>query len=229
MATCEDQGCGCDGGQGLERVRYFPRQLLTAEDMRTEQDYARQRQRRFNRFVMGWGVACGLEVKADPRNARTLKVCPGYALGPWGDEIYVAETVTVDLARRAADPADPCQPAGSPLATAADKKLYVVIRYVDCPSRPVRTSPADCGCDETGCEYSRIRAGFEIGLLKALPKSHEDPQSALSPVRRHATTHELEPCPPCPKDAWLVLATISVPSEGAALEIDCLTDRRFLA
>ena len=33
----------------LERVRYYPRQLMTAEDMRAEQDYFVERLRRHNR------------------------------------------------------------------------------------------------------------------------------------------------------------------------------------
>ncbi len=40
-------------GAGLERVHYFPRQLITANDMTAEQDYFRQKQRRHNRFLHG--------------------------------------------------------------------------------------------------------------------------------------------------------------------------------
>ena len=46
----------------LERVRYFPRQLMTAEDMRTEQAYFVERLRRHNRLLHGWGIICGLQV-----------------------------------------------------------------------------------------------------------------------------------------------------------------------
>src|SRR6185436_13148051 len=82
----------------LERLRYFPRQLLTADDMRVEQEYFREKQRRHNRFLHGWGVVCGLEVVPDPtKGAMAVKVCPGYALGPWGDEIFVEESTPVDL------------------------------------------------------------------------------------------------------------------------------------
>ena len=102
-----EETCSCGEARGLERVRYFPRQLLTADDMRAEQEYARQRQRRFNRFVIGWGVVCGLEVKPDPDNPAGVVVCPGYALGPWGDEIYVPEPASVAFGLRLADPADP--------------------------------------------------------------------------------------------------------------------------
>src|SRR5262250_196441 len=94
----------------LERVRYYPRQLLTEVDMSTEQDYFRQKARRQNRFLHGWGVVCGMEVKASPDKSRPWQVlvCPGYAVGPQGDEIRIAEAVAVDLATGAQATADPC-------------------------------------------------------------------------------------------------------------------------
>ena len=50
----------------LERVHYFPRQLLTVADMTTDQNYFLEKLRRHNRFLHGWGVVCGLEVIAAP-------------------------------------------------------------------------------------------------------------------------------------------------------------------
>ena len=47
-----------------ERVRYFARQLLTADDLTQEQEYLRGRMRRHNLFLHGWGVVCGAEVRA---------------------------------------------------------------------------------------------------------------------------------------------------------------------
>src|SRR4029079_8903991 len=81
-----------------ERLRYFPRQLLTADDMRTEQHYFREKLRRHNRMLHGWGVVCGLQVVVDPTGGGLgVSICPGYALGPWGDEICVEEAVPLDL------------------------------------------------------------------------------------------------------------------------------------
>src|SRR2546427_4104106 len=73
----------CGEPSGLERLRYFPRQLLTADDMRAEQEYVREKRRRHNRLLHGWGVVCGLEVVLDPQaGPRAVSICPGYALGP---------------------------------------------------------------------------------------------------------------------------------------------------
>jgi hypothetical protein len=148
----------------LERLRYFPRQLLTADDMRVEQEYFREEQRRHNRFLHGWGVVCGLEVVPDPANGATaVKACPGYALGPWGDEIVVEEATPFDLSYRTRTTSELCRPAGVvALPAGAPQILPIKIRCVECASRPMRTLPAGCGCDETACEYSRTRDGFEI-------------------------------------------------------------------
>ena len=81
--------------RALERVNYFPRQLLTVDDMETERDYFLQKLRRHNRFLHGWGVVCGLEVTASPIPDMPwqVQITLGYAIGPYGDEIYVAKPV----------------------------------------------------------------------------------------------------------------------------------------
>lgn len=216
IKTLDDQIC-CDDKSGLERVRYFPRQLLTADDMRAEQEYLRQRQRRFNRFVIGWGVACGLEVVFDPKRPNEVRVCPGYAIGPWGDEIYVPEAVTVEFGGRFTDPEDPCEPSpramgrpwrgASPLSSAG-LTIYVAIRYAECLVRPVRTTAPGCGCDETACEYSRVRDSFEIDFLRALPTSHVRTKPTAPSLCQTLKERQLIACPPCPQEPWVVLATL---------------------
>ena len=43
MGSIDTFQCGCTESAGLERLRYFPRQLLTADDMRVEQAYLREK------------------------------------------------------------------------------------------------------------------------------------------------------------------------------------------
>jgi hypothetical protein len=227
-------------------VRYFPRQLLTADDMRTEQAYFRQKQRRHNRLLHGWGVVCGLEVVADPATGPlVVNVCPGYALGPCGDEIYLADPFKLDLTHCTRPAGDPCvpKPAAAALAGAAadpQPTLIVRIRYAECPTRPMRTLPAGCGCDETACEYSRIRDGFEIQCIQksalaaplaAAPLAAAVPVAAVAPVGKAAPAGKaaaaaLTGCPPCPDDPWLLLASVQNPA--GALQIDG-TIRKILA
>jgi hypothetical protein len=216
---------------GRERVRYFSRQLITANDLTTEQEHFREKLRRHNRFLHGSGVVCGLEVTAAPTEGAPwrVRISEGYALGPHGDEIYVAEPTCVDLARCGpqADP-DPCEPMMSrrrPRPTS--ETLFVAIRYMECPTRPVRVSPSGCGCDDALCEYSRIRDSFEIDCLTDLPVS-ENSQSLCALV----SSKKIPPCPPCPDEPWVVLARVLLPeSARKALEagaIDNWSDRKML-
>lgn len=208
----DTRDCGtarCSEAVSLERLRYFPRQLLTADDMRAEQEYFRDKQRRHNRLLHGWGVVCGLEVRQT--GPLEVMVCPGYALGPCGDEICVCEPVKLDLASCARPPADPCNPPGFVPQTPPPSKLFVVIRYVECPTRPMRTLPAGCGCDETACEYSRTRDGFEV---QCIPKPTDDTPvtDTICDIERHRKQQrdDLHPkCQPRPRDEWLLLARIT--------------------
>jgi hypothetical protein len=165
----------CDSCDPLERVRYFPRQLLTADDMRAEQDYFREKLRRHNRMLFGRGVACGLQVQpkdAADKTSSIMVVCPGYALSPAGDDIFVPKPVEFDLSRCMKPAIADCMPAGVTVSDQGDRTCYVAIQPLDCPSRPVRTLPEGCGCDETACEFARVREGYEIKCLTSLPGSH---------------------------------------------------------
>src|SRR5215813_8442528 len=130
----------------LERVRFFPRQLLTPEDMTTDSDYFRQKLRRHNRFLHGWGVVCGLEVTADPAPGTPwrVQIGPGFALGPYGDDIDVAGLLHLDLAQCGHGAAtSPCDPDVLQAPAAVEgETLYVAIKYAECVSRPVRAMPA---------------------------------------------------------------------------------------
>jgi outer membrane protein OmpA-like peptidoglycan-associated protein len=211
-----------------ERVRYFPRQLLTADDMRAEQEYLREKQRRHNRFLHGWGVVCGLEVvkpgEKDPKWQVT--VCPGYVLTPQGDEILVTDKIKFDVQTKLQSP-EPCAvrwscpPEEQPPPDTKQKTLYLAIRYIECNSRPVRVHPTGCGCDEAACEYSRVRDSFELKALWKLPDSH---------VKESRKPGHIVPCPPWTDDPWVVLATITLPKDESTAVTDIsYKDRRHLS
>ncbi|HKF74945.1 MAG TPA: hypothetical protein VKF59_02290, partial [Candidatus Dormibacteraeota bacterium] len=177
-APCD---CGCDDGCGLERVRFFPRQLLGADDLNTEQRYFKEKLRRHNRFLHGFGVVCGCEVRLAPTAARPLQVvvCPGYVIAPQGDEIMIACPALFDLAScmvTSDDPcafARPCPPITS--STPLRSLVYLAVCYTECTLRPVRVAPVGCGCDDAQCDYSRIRDAYEFACLDSLPASHAKP------------------------------------------------------
>ncbi len=199
----------------LERVNFFNRQLLTADDMTTERDYFLQKLRRHNRFMHGWGVVCGLAVTAAPDSKRPwlVQVGSGYALGPYGDEIFVGDAVTFDLSAcingGATNPCEPnmVTPGGAGTSTTA----YLAIKYAECLSRPVQTASSGCGCDSDPCQYSRIRDSFQLQCLPELPPQPPAPPGLCDIVRRG----KLAACPPCPTDPWVVLAKITLPSASS--------------
>jgi hypothetical protein len=227
MSAMIESKCACCG-ETVERLRYFPRQLLTADDMRAEQQYVHEKMRRHNRFLHGWGVVCGCTVE-QVQNVKgwQVRVCPGYAVGPQGDEIWINECVEVDLKTGAQEqPCSvrwPCPPVGDmPGARDGTVTAYIAVRYAECFSRPVRVHPAGCGCDETGCEYSRIRDSFEIKVLWQLPQSHVDAKQddaewcsklhKLGSLERRVHQLPVPPCPECMSDPWVVLATVTIPA-----------------
>jgi hypothetical protein len=145
----DDHGETC---RPLVRVNYFTGQVLTADDLRAEQDYLRELHRRHIRTCHGWGVVEGLEV-ASGTGDHGLLVEPGLALSACGDEICVPDRVEIDLA---------------PLATAS-ATAYVAIRASETKVNPV---PVVDSADPTAVEWTRVQETFELAVLHALPLSH---------------------------------------------------------
>src|SRR5262249_24981618 len=95
----DDTPCcpACGGLVCLCRPRFFPGQLLTDEDFNQLERYVIEKNKLHNRYLHGWGVACGLEVVCDPCDARRVTVRSGYALSPCGEDILVCKDQSVDV------------------------------------------------------------------------------------------------------------------------------------
>jgi hypothetical protein len=227
----------CDSSV-LERPRYFPRQMITADEMTLEQHYFRDKMRRHNRLLHGWGVVCDAKV-CPVIDAQTgeptpwlINVTPGYILGPYGDEIVIDCQHSIDLrssgtmgmSAPSSSTLDPwCSNIDEVLVDRRQGPVYIAVRYREVMTRPVRVQPVGCGCDDQQCEYSRWRDGYEIGILTDLPPSHNE-----VPPNKFAK-NELPTCPPCPSDPWVVLAEVSFDSNnGAITQIDNHTHRRLV-
>jgi hypothetical protein len=128
-----------------ERPRYFLGQAIGVDDLEQEQLYHREKARRHNRELHGWGIVRGLEVRAGRPRKAEVKISPGYALDRRGEEIVVGRGVTVDLSGHA-----------------SGRTLYVAVRYDERLERPV---PAPYGT-----EYTRIRETFAVEVLTRLPR-----------------------------------------------------------
>ena len=128
-----------------KRPRYFFGQVIGVDDLEQEQLYHREKARRHNRFLHGWGIVRGLTVRAGPQGSRKVTISPGYALDRRGEEIVVPRSVAVDLSGHA-----------------ASTTLYVAVRYDEKPERPVPTL--------LGHQYTRIRETFAVEVLVRLPR-----------------------------------------------------------
>jgi Quinohemoprotein amine dehydrogenase, alpha subunit domain III len=228
-----DSACGCapSADTVVERPRYFPRQLITPDDLTLEQDYFRDRLRRHNRLLHGWGVVCGALVCPLPSGEPwKVIVKAGYILGPCGDEIVIERDQCVDLRTRCVPgaPADGCETVDPwcsdvYVERTPDEPLYVAVRYRETRRRPVRTQPVGCGCDETQCEYSRWHDGYEICILDHCPDSHAEPPAFDDARRGHVPR-----CWECPPEPWVVLAKVEASEEGRVRTIDNCVCRRLV-
>jgi hypothetical protein len=100
--------------------------------------------------------------------------------------------------------------------------LYVAVRYQEVKSRPVRVPPAGCGCDDTQCEYSRCRDGYEVCVLTDCPPSHDSPPDFEDLLRG-----PIPECPECPIDPWVVLARVEIDADGTITLLDNCSCRRL--
>ena len=69
----------------LERVHYFSRQLITAEDMTVEQNYFLTKLRKHNLNLHGSGIVRGCEVKISQISPLKILLTKGYLITPQGD------------------------------------------------------------------------------------------------------------------------------------------------
>jgi hypothetical protein len=228
-------------GSALERTRYVNRMLVGATDLTQDQVYFREKLRRHNRLLHGWGIVCGASVRQG-EEPMELIVGPGYILAPPGDDILIDCEVTLDVSKEDLSgllgaactdvPVDPwCSEV--PADWKDGQTLYLAVRYQECPKRPVRILPEGCacGCDETACEYSRIRDGYAFKVLTELPSGYSDPMPhpALAASFSCMESNQLTRCcPGCPPDPCVILADFTI-SNGKIATLDLEPHRRYVA
>jgi hypothetical protein len=200
----------------LPRPHFEPRRYLTASDLRAEQDYRLQRIRRHSRFLHGWGVVCGLRVvpAGEVGYPWALRICPGYAIRPYGDEIEVSAPGRVDLREFLWH-----QP-----ASGAKRLVWVGVRAEDVARRPVPTSPPGCGCPDPRYAASRLGDGYRAEARWGVTQLVSEFVDLCEPAVRLCAT--------CPDSPWVWLARVLLPvSESdplTPLHIDNSSQRRRL-
>lgn len=221
----------------LELPRYFPGLLVTADELTQDQRYFRERLRLHNRMLWGWGTVCGALVHRVPAEGDDaefdpwgVKVTPGYLLGPYGDDIVIGGEVTVDVrgggvtCTAGQEPAATGDPWCSRVCMPREPgPVVVAVRYRECLTRPVRVQPAGCGCSGEQCEYSRLRDGYEIGILDCCPESHRGEPPDIEPGEG-----PIPECPPCPDDPWVALAVVELDEDGIVGQPDNCKCRRLV-
>jgi hypothetical protein len=212
-----------------ERPRFYPRQIITADDLTLDQEYFREKLRLHNRLMHGWGVVCGATLEAmGTQKPWTIIVRPGHILGPYGDEVVIFKDLCFDLRTRCLEAvamgenlcADTWQPPPAEAQT-SPVACYVAVRYVQVQTRPVRIKAASCGCADDQCESSRWRDSYQICVLDTLPASH-------TVVAKATDEKTPPPCPLAPSDPWVVLGAVTLNTEGVVLEIAYNEVRRQL-
>ena len=138
------------------RADFRAGRYLRAADLQLEQAYRLERARRHNRLLHEWGIVCGLWVAAaaDPARPWALYVCPGFAIGPYGDEIEVRERTLVNV--RDFLWAKP------PEGKLELRRAFVAIRYRERPRRLAALPGTPCACDHPEYAASRVADGFEV-------------------------------------------------------------------
>jgi hypothetical protein len=157
----------CGGLECLCRPRFFAGQLLSEQDLNRLDDYIMAKNRLHNRYLVGWGVVCGLEVRCNPCG-DVVTVTPGYALSPCGDDIIVCKTDTVDicsLIAKCRGTMPDCQPYSGDKSDCADVEPWILaIRYEEKPARGITAltgggqSSNCCACGKTDCSCAGSKA-----------------------------------------------------------------------
>ncbi len=195
------------------RLRYFFGQRLGVVDLTDEQAYHVGKRRLHNRSLHGSGVVCGLRAErfvwpqGSPPDTPTsvLRVSRGIAVDACGRDIVVGDDQCVDVGawflvhRERPDVVEWA-------ASDEPRKLWVAVRYRDCPSDPSPAPRDPCGCDDGGCEYGRVREAFELRLFTEA----ERPACACDGLSDALGGLVADACPEPPDDFWLCLACVTV-------------------
>lgn len=183
----------------LTKPRYEAGSYLAAEDLAAQQNYLLQQGRRHNRQLHGWGVVCGLLVvpAREASHPWAVLVCPGYAIGPYGDEIELRERASVDIRDFLWS-----RPASSSNNRLGGRFAWVVARYREQPDRLRPVPAASCQCEEPDYAPSRLIDGYELAVLWT-----PEPRPTQTDLCSGSA-----PCPPCPDSPWLHLARVLLPA-----------------
>lgn len=241
---CKEAACWCVPTEFV-RPRFFYGQRLGVVDFTDWLWYHAGKQRFHNLLCHGVGVLCGLRAELylpyGEAGTTLLRVTRGAAVDACGREVVVGYDQCIDVAewfRENRAQLDEWIAAG-------DHRLCVGLRYRECPSDPAPAPRDPCGCDAGGCEYARVREGFDLDLftpdvlpavttdfacgayhtfletLAATPGRAVDACAALRELLHGLTPAE---CPPPSDGGWLWLACFAVTLDEERQEVTAISE-----
>ena len=169
---------------------------LTASELRLAHQYQVQRLRRHLRLVHGWGVVCGLNiVAANDGDGGDLFLCPGYGIGPCGDEILVLSRLRFSLRDYLWT-----RPVGI-----RGRRIWIGIESSQDVASVVPAPAAACGCCSCATDE---KAAILIDGFRILVWWTPAPIGSAGFDMCSGTT---PPCPICPDCCGLPVASIEFP------------------
>ncbi|MFL6236804.1 MAG: hypothetical protein ACJ76N_26980 [Thermoanaerobaculia bacterium] len=218
-----------------ERNRYFHGQMLYDRNFRLETDYHNHKRWLINRLVIGWGVVCGLGIRACEGDEPSIIVEPGLALDRCGREIVVdAEVGPLVIPQRLLRPPEGGGEPGydgpregkedrygqgsyggdkRPRPRGREIDLHVLLCYHECTAGPTPVLAGDCR-DEEPCQPGLIRERYTIefrpGCLAPRQLKLRIPDVIASDGSvdyAELAKAVSQPCP-CPEDPCVPLANL---------------------
>lgn len=145
----------------FQRNNYYFGKLMTVRDFSDEQRYLNEKRWMLNRYGIGWGVVCGLNIRphSDPDAREKVIVEPGFALDPYGHEIMVYREHEVDLRTVRDEP-----PADTP------HLYYILLYYEECLTEQRPVPVEECGEYQEECVHNRTRETYRFEVVRQKPE-----------------------------------------------------------
>lgn len=172
------------------RNRYFYGKLMDVYHFELETEYFNQKRWLINRMILGYGVVCGLDVRAGS-DSDTIYVTPGFALDGWGREIIVPEETqaisllpgngvqnwTASTAQSAAwaygeEQEETGAEEYAPPTYDDEFDVHVVICYHECETDPVPVRAGDCETADP-CAPGAVREQYRIQIREGLAEPRD--------------------------------------------------------
>ncbi len=141
------------------RNRYFQGKLLTSDDFDQEQQYVNDKRRLINRYMLGAGIAAGLEVIQVDDYSISLEA--GLALDYTGREIVVDTPVIHRLSA--------LDGYGEATQNEGMESLYLYIEYGEMPSEPVHNITRRAVHTVEEEEYNKVKESYHLYVADEEP------------------------------------------------------------